>query len=168
VIRTDSAPATLRRHQPVAWLLAAATIAAALFSAAPAVLEIAEAWRSAEPPLGFLPARWALVLSWFCLLQAAYGAYLWQWNDRASVRVVAVALVGFAGAYAAALAVVLFADPRGWLAGRGGLEFADKLTGGKAALWCLCLVSLSTCLAYFAARLSMRWQQAELLSRGTR
>jgi hypothetical protein len=126
------------------------------------------AWRSAEPSAGFLPARWALILGWLCLLQFAYGVYLWQWNDQASARVLAAALIGLAGAHAAALALVLFADPRGWLAGRGGLEFADKLAGGKAALWCLCLVSLSTSLAYFAARLSMRWEQAELLSRGAR
>lgn len=168
VIHASRAAVTPPRSQPAGGLLAAATIAAALFSAAPGILEIAVAWRSAEPTMGFLPARWALALCWLALLQAAYGLYLWQWNDWASAKVVAVALVVLAGTYAGALAVVLFTDPRGWLAGSGGLEFADKLAGGRAALWCLCLVSLSTSLAYFAARLSMRWQQAELLSRGAR
>ena len=38
--------------------------------------------------------------------------------------------------------------------------------GGKAALWCLCMVSLSTILAFFAGRQSTAWYRAEMMLRG--
>jgi hypothetical protein len=49
--------------------------------------------------------------------------------------------------------------------GEHGLQLADKLASGKAALWCLCMVSLSTILAFFSGRLSTRWHKAEMLLR---
>jgi len=153
------------RWKPATWLLAAVMVAAAIFSIAPAVYDLAEAVRLAGLRGGVWPARWALMLVLLGAIQAAYGIYLFQLPDWASVRVIAVALVALAGIYAAGLAMVLLADPRGWIAGGGGLQFADKLPGGKAALWCLCLVSTSTILAFLAARLSARWRRAEIVFR---
>jgi len=153
--------------QPAARALAAARGAAALFSAAPVGFEIAEAIRLRDLDGGVSPPRWALVLSLIAMLQAAYGAYLWQLCDWASARVVAVALVGLAGIHADGLAIVLLADPRGWIAGDGGLQFAAELAGGRAALWCVCLVSLCTLLALFAGWLSARWRRAEIVFRRT-
>jgi hypothetical protein len=63
------------------------------------------------------------------------------------------------------LAIVLIADPSGWLVGHAGLQLADKLAGGKAALWCVCMVSLSTLLAFFAGRLAASWRRAEFVRR---
>jgi hypothetical protein len=41
------------------------------------------------------------------------------------------------------------------------LQLADKLAGGQAALWCLCMVCVATILAFFAGRMSVRWRAAE-------
>jgi hypothetical protein len=68
-----------------------------------------------------------------------------------------------AAVYAGTLGMVLISREDGWLV--AGLDLADKLAGGKAALWCLCMVSVSTMLAFFAGRLSVRWHKAEMLLR---
>jgi hypothetical protein len=41
------------------------------------------------------------------------------------------------------------------------VQLADKLAGGQAALWCLCMVCVATILAFFAGRMSVRWRAAE-------
>jgi hypothetical protein len=99
------------------------------------------------------------------VLQVSYGIYLVQLPDWASVRVVAIVLLSIAGLYASALAVVLIIEPSGWIGGPGGLQLADKLVGGKAALWCLCMLSLSAILAFLAGRQSIRWRQTEIVRR---
>ena len=63
------------------------------------------------------------------------------------------------------LVFLLLSPPDGFLVGSGGLQLADKLAGGKAALWCLCMISLSTILAFFAGRLGTTWHRAELMLR---
>jgi hypothetical protein len=63
------------------------------------------------------------------------------------------------------LAIALIAKADGWLAGPNGLQLNDGLAGGRAALWCLCMVSVCTILAFFAGRLSFHWWRVELLRR---
>jgi hypothetical protein len=160
VVRAGPRSVAKSHWQPAARALAAALIAAALFSAAPALFEITDAIRVRDLNGGISPPRWALVLSLLAITQGAYGVYFWQLCDWTSARVVAAALVGLAGIHAAGLAVVLLADPHGWIAGDGGLQFADRLAGGQAALWNLCVVSLCTLLALCAGWLSAHWRRA--------
>jgi hypothetical protein len=91
----------------------------------------------------------------------AYAVYLFQLPDWATVWVVTMFQLLLAAGYAAVLGMVLISDGDGFLVGPSGLQLADKLAGGKAALWCLCMVSVATILAFFAGRMSVRWRQAE-------
>jgi len=157
-------PARSPQKLALQWL-AAATMGAALFGAAPAIWELAERVQYLDAPGSSAPGRWTLLLLLIGSVEAAYGIYLVHMPDWTSVRVVTCLLLCVAALYAMGLAIVLIANPSGWLAGSGGLQLADKLTGGKAALWCLCMVSLSSILAFFAGRLSIRWQRAEIVRR---
>jgi len=152
-------------HRSAVYLLAAGTIGAALFSLVPAIGEVIEYIRFLDAPGSLFVARWALLLLLIGGLQVAYGTYLIQVPHWSTVWIVTLMLLSIAGLYAMGLAIVLIADPGGWLVGRDGLQLADKLAGGKAALWCLCMVSLSTILAFFAGRLSFQWRRAEMVRR---
>ena len=145
-----------------AYWLSAALVAAALFSVAPAVWDVVEFLQIAESQF---VARWALVLFFLGVLQLAYAVYLFQLPDWATVWVVTLFSLVTAGIYAGVLGLVLLSPADGFLVGRQGLQLADKLAGGKAALWCVCMVSVSTILAFFAGKLSSRWRQAELMLR---
>src|SRR6478672_7118550 len=134
--------------------LAAGTIGAALFGSAPAAWEIVERVQYLDTPSASGLERWTLLVLLLGCIELAYAVYLIQLPDWASLRTITWMLLGMAGFYAMALAIVLIADPSGWLIGPGGVQLADKLGGGKAALWCLCMVSVSATLAFFAGRLS--------------
>jgi hypothetical protein len=165
-VKEQHIPAALHddaaRTLAVYWL-AAALVAAALFSVAPAVWDVIEFLQIAESAF---VARWALVLFFFGVVQLAYAVYLFQLPDWATVWVVTVFSLATAAIYAGVLGLVLLSPADGFLVGPQGLQLADKLAGGKAALWCVCMVSVSTILAFFAGKLSTRWRQAELLLRG--
>src|SRR5437764_13056873 len=154
-----------RSHFAAAYWFAGGLVAAALFSMAPAAMEVAyyAQYREVAGSPGI--ARWALVLLLLGIVQTAYGVYLFQLPDRASLFVVALWLTAVAGIYALGLGMTLVADPGGALTGPSGLQWADKLAGGKASLWCLCMTSLSTILAFFAGRLSIQWRRAEQIRR---
>jgi hypothetical protein len=145
-----------------AYWLSAALVAAALFSVAPAVWDVVEFLQIAESQF---VARWALVLFFLGVVQLAYAVYLFQLPDWATVWVVTLFSLVTAGIYAGVLGLVLLSPADGFLVGRQGLQLADKLAGGQAALWCVCMVSVSTILAFFAGKLSSRWRQAELMLR---
>jgi len=144
--------------------LAAALVCAALFSVIPAVWDVVEYLRFAESPL---VARWALGLFFLGVVQLAYAVYLFQLPDWTTVWVVTLFSLALAAVYAAALGLVLLSPADGFVVGNHGLQLADKLAGGKAALWCLCMVSLSIIVAFFAGRHSTRWYKAEMMLRTT-
>jgi hypothetical protein len=151
--------------RPAVYSLAAGMVTAALFGMVPAVWEAVEYARYLDVAGSPQVARWALVLFLLGLVQTAYAVYLFQVPDWASVWVVTIYSLALAGAYAMTLGLVLISDIDGFLIGQHGLQLADKLAGGKAALWCLCMVSVSTILAFFAGRLSVQWHRAETLIR---
>jgi len=145
-----------------AYLLAFVMFAAGSFGMLPAILDIAEYFRFLAPqPNGFV-ARWALLVLLVSFLQLAYAVYLVQLPDWTSVWVVTIFLLAVAGFYAMSLGLVFLASPTGWLLGSGGLQIADKMAEGKAALWCLCMIGISTVVAYFAGRLALYWQRIEM------
>jgi hypothetical protein len=146
-----------------AYWLGATVIGAALVGIVPAAIEIADYIQYARGPGTIFVARWAFVLLLIGALEAAYGIYLIQLPDWSSARVVTAMLLAPAALYAMALAVVLIADPGGWLLGSAGLQLADRLAGGKAALWCVCMISLSTLIAFFAGRLAASWRRSEIV-----
>jgi hypothetical protein len=149
-------------HQLAIYQLAAALIAAALFGVAPAVWDIVE---YVQIPESQFVARWALVLLLLGAVQIAYTIYLVQLPDWTSVWVITVYLLFLAAIYAAVLGLVLISSESGLVV--GALQLADKLAGGKAVLWCLCMVGVSTILAFFAGRLSARWHKTEMFLRHT-
>lgn len=144
-----------------AYQLAAALVAAAIFSMAPAAWDVFEYWQFPE---GQFVARWALVLFLLGLVQVAYAAYLVQLPDWTSVWVVTIYSLVLAAIYAGVLGLVLLSREEGLVV--TALQLSDKLAGGKAVLWCLSMVSLSTILAFFAGRLSARWHKMEATLRG--
>ena len=125
---------------------------AALGSALPAIAQLAQAFRVEGAGSGIVPARWALLLVWLATLQAAYGVYCWLWADWSSRQLATAALIAQAGVYAAVLAIVLLANPHGWILGQRGLQLTAAVQGGKAALVCLSLICLCAILALFGAR----------------
>lgn len=163
--RTAAQKNSVSSYGSAVYWLAGATIAASLFGAAPAVWEIVVHVQYLHAPGSSGIGRWALVVLLLGCVESAYAIYLLQLPDWTSVRVVAGILLCLAGLYAMGLAIVLIADPAGRLIGPGGLQLTDKLAGGRAALWCLCMVSLSAVLAFFAGRLSAHWQRAESVRR---
>jgi hypothetical protein len=151
----------------VVYQLAAALVAAALFSVAPAVWDVVDYIRVyqtefASPQTHFV-ARWALVLFFLGIVQIGYAVYLFQLPDWTSVWVVTMVSLLLAALYAGVLGLVLITRDDGWIV--QSLQLADKLAGGKAALWCLAMVCLSTILAFFSGRLSVKWHKAEMLLR---
>ncbi|MCI0360861.1 MAG: hypothetical protein L0211_20470 [Planctomycetaceae bacterium] len=145
-----------------AYQLAAAMAAAAVFSIVPAVWDVVEFLQVAESQF---VARWALVLFFMGVVQLAYAVYLFQLPDWTTVWVVTMFSLALAAVYAAVLGLVLLSPADGLLVGPHGLQLADKLAGGKAALWCLCMISLTTILAFFAGRLGTSWHRAEMMLR---
>jgi hypothetical protein len=144
--------------------LAAALGLVALFSVAPAVWDVIEYLQAEELDTPFV-ARWALVLFFVGVVQLAYAVYLFQLPDWTSVWIVTMWLLALAFGYAGVLGLVLISQADGFLVGPHGLQLADKLAGGQAALWCLCMVSLATILAFFAGRMSVQWHKAERMLR---
>jgi hypothetical protein len=153
---------------PAVYALAAGLIAAALFGLAPAIWDVVEYVQYYDLVESPHVARWALVLMLLGCVQVAYAVYLWQLPDWTSMWVVTLYSLALAGLYALMLGLVLISGEDGLLVGPRGLQLADKLAGGKAALWCLAMTSLSTILAFFAGRLSVQWRRAESLLRGLR
>ena len=142
--------------------LALAVAAAAVFSVVPAVWDVVDFLRTVETTF---VARWALALFFLGVVQLAYAVYLFQLPDWTTVWVVTLFSLVLAAVYAAVLGLVLLSPLDGLLVGDQGLQLADKLAGGKAALWCLCMISLSTVLAFFAGRLGASWHRAEMMLR---
>src|SRR5262245_24686597 len=100
-----------RSHVAAARWFAGGVIAAALFSMAPVAVELADylAYWQVAGSLGI--ARWALISSLLGVVQIAYGVFLFQLPDRASVLVVALWLTAVAGVYALCLGLTLIANP---------------------------------------------------------
>ena len=145
--------------------LAGAIVAAALLGIAPGVWDVMEYFRLADSVESPGIARWAHVVLMLGVVQIAYAVYLFQLPDWTSVWVVTLHSLAMGGLYALALGGVLVSGPGSWMVGPTGLQLADQVAGGKAALWCVAMVSLSTVLAFFAGRLARQWRRAELIVR---
>jgi hypothetical protein len=144
----------------VVFQLAAAVIVAALFSVVPSVWDLFDyASGTSASPLG----RWAIVLGMLGAVQVAYAIYLIQLPDWTTVWMVTLFALASAALYAMALGLTIISGEDGWLV--RFLQLSDKVAGGKAALWCLCMMSVMTLLAFFAGRISVRWRQAEAVLR---
>ena len=135
-------------------------IAAAFFSVFPSLWDLfAYASGTSASPLG----RWAIVLGMLGVVQVAYAIYLIQLPDWTTVWMVTLFALASAALYAMALGLTIISGEDGWLV--RFLQLHDKVVGGKAALWCLCMMSVMTLLAFFAGRISVRWRQAEAVLR---
>jgi hypothetical protein len=148
-----------------AYLLAMGMFAAGVFGMFPAILDIADYVRFLAPQTNRFVARWALLMLLISFLQLAYAVYVVLLPDWTSVWVATIFLLAVAGFYAMSLSLVFLASPTGWLLGPHGLQIADRLSGGQAALWCLSMISISTMLAYFSGRLARHWQRTEFALR---
>lgn len=156
-----------RHWLPATYWLASGLIVASLFGIAPAVWDVMEYVQFYDEAAAPHVARWALLLFLLGAVQAAYAVYLLQLPDWTSVWVVTLHSLALAGLYALLLGLVLISRDDGWLVGPRGLQLADKLAGGQAALWCLAMTCVSIILAFFAGRTSAQWRRAELLVRST-
>jgi hypothetical protein len=141
-----------------AYVLALSLAAAALFGAAPAIWDVIQFAQAAEN--AFVP-RWALALLSLGILQGAYALYLAQLPDWASGWVVTLVSLALAALYAGMLGITLLASGESILI--RGLDLAEVLPTGRAAMWCLCMTSIMASLAFFAGRTSLRWRRAEAL-----
>ena len=138
--------------------LAAAMIAAGLFAMVPGIWDVVE--HLTIPESQFV-ARWAFLLLTLGLVQMGYSVYLIQLPDWTTVWVVTLYALAMAAIYAMVFGLTLIASNDTALV--SALQLQDKVAGGQAALWCLCMASLFTLLAFFAGRMSVRWHRAELV-----
>jgi hypothetical protein len=133
-------------------------IVAALFAMIPGVWDVIEHLTIEDSPY---VARWAFLLLALGLVQIGYSVYLIQLPDWTTVWVVTLYALAMAAIYAMVFGLTLITSTDGTLV--GVLQLHDKVAGGQAALWCLCMASLFTLLAFFAGRMSVRWRRAELV-----
>ncbi|MFN0018716.1 MAG: hypothetical protein ACKVP0_10690 [Pirellulaceae bacterium] len=144
----------------VVFQLAAAMVVAALFSVFPSAWDLVVYVNgTSASPVG----RWAIVLAMLGAVQVAYAIYLFQLPDWTTVWMVTLFALASAALYAMALGLTIISGEDGWLV--RFLQLSDKVAGGKAALWCLCMMSVMTLLAFFAGRISVRWRQTEAVLR---
>jgi hypothetical protein len=152
------------RRSTAATVLACATIGAALFAAAPGIIEVIDYIRFSGAPGVTFVSRWALLVLWLSLLQTAYGVFLLLWPDSAAVWSVTISLLAQGAIYALTLGVILINGARGVPLADVGFQLAGSVTAGKAVLWCVCMVSLWTLMAFFAGRLALGWRRAETVA----
>ena len=74
----------------------------------------------------------------------------------------ALAALLLAAMYAAALALVLFASSENGLLAR--LDLAAYRPGGRAALWCVTMMSALLLASYFFGAASLRWYRQALVA----
>jgi hypothetical protein len=141
--------------------LAAALILASLFSLVPAVVDIAEHFRTIDSP-GI--SRWVFLLLLAAVVQIAYAVYLVQMPDWSTVWVVSLMTLALAVVYAMLVGVLMLSGPQSEFVQLLGLE--DQRSGNRAAGWCVIMLSLSCLLAYATGQVSVRWYHAyQMLSR---
>ena len=134
--------------------LAAAVAFVALFGASPAFLEIMPAVQRGA--LG-TAAHWAFLLLFVGALQCAYSAYLAQLPDWGTLWVVTLVTLAVAMTYAMFFGLTLFASDQSQLIQL--LDLGDHLRDGKARLWCMCMLILTSLLTYFCGRVCVRWHR---------
>ncbi len=139
-------------RRAVVYQLAAALILASLFSMIPAMLDVADHFRSAQ---SWGVSRWAFLLLLTGGIQLAYAVYMVQMPDWSVVWVISLVTLALATVYAMLLGVFLLADEQSQFVQLLGL--GDKLRGNQAAGWCVIMLSLSCLLAYVTGRVSVRW-----------
>ena len=127
----------------------------AVVSVIPALLDLLQHARQADSA-GM--SRWALALLLAGGLQIAYAVYLMQLPDWSTAWVMSVVMLVLATVYAALLGALTLAKPQSQFI--QFLELGDKLPGHQATIWCLMMLVLSACLAYFSGRISFRWRRA--------
>jgi len=150
----------IQRRQTV-YHLGIALMLTALFGAIPAVMDIVASLRALEPR-GV--ASWAFALLLASAIQLAYSIYLVQLPDWSTAWVVSLVALVMATGYAMFLGIVLLARDDNLIIRY--LELANTVYGNKAAGWCLIMLSISSLLAYFSGRISVRWRHAyDLLTR---
>lgn len=137
------------------YYLGAALILTALFSVIPAVTDIFQNLRALDPP-GV--SRWAFALLLASAVQLAYAIYLMQLPDWSTAWVVSLFTLATATGYATLLFIAILAKSDNQVIQL--LELADNVYGKKAAGWCLIMLSISSLLAYFSGRISVRWHRA--------
>ena len=143
-------------QQVAAWILSLALAAAALFGAAPAIWDLIQYAQAAEPTI--VP-RWALALIAIGIVQIAYAVYLAQLPDWTSGWIVTLVSLALAALYAGMLGITLIAGAESSLV--RGLDLGEVVPTGRAAMWCLCMTTILSTLAFFAGRSSFRWKAAE-------
>ena len=149
---------TSRAKTIACYQLAACVIIASLFGLAPAIWDFVE--YLSVPDSAFI-ARWAILLVVAAVIQTGYAIYLIQLPDWSTVWMVTLAWLATATAYAMGLGLTLISG--GSSAIVTALQLGDKLEGGRASLWCLCMMSVAILLAFFAGRLSVRWRTSDQL-----
>ena len=137
------------------YYLGIALVLAALFGAIPAIMDIVQHFRTIDSP-GV--SRWALTLLLASGIQLAYAVYLMQLPDWGTALVVSLVTLVMATAYAMFLGIAILAREDNQIIQLLGL--AGSGYGKKAAGWCLIMLSISSLLAYFSGRISVRWRQA--------
>jgi hypothetical protein len=130
-------------------------VAVALFSVLPGIWE----WYAAAQlgPAAAIPG-WVPVSLLAGLILGAYGVYLAQLPDWSALWMGTLVLLLMAGCYAAVLATTLLGSYETSLV--AGLQFGDKLSGQRAALWCGSMVLLSSLAAFFTGQEAVRWYNA--------
>ncbi|MFP6672294.1 MAG: hypothetical protein VB857_12845 [Pirellulaceae bacterium] len=132
----------------------------ALFGMGPALLRLinwSHYWfNDLEDPPG--------IYCWTCLLliagivQLAYAIYLYQLPDWSTVWVIALVSLFVTTAYTVMLVIELQADLMNPVLVLLELH-QEKVSMGKQAAWCFCVLLVNGTFTYFAGRYGIRWKQ---------
>jgi hypothetical protein len=131
-----------------------AVLLTAMLGCVPAIWELKEHFQAVASP-GV--ARWTYGVFFLALLQLAYALYLMQLPDWSSLWVVTSMLLLVAAGYALILGALLARNPEGTFVRM--LDLSDDLVGGRAATWCLVMLTVTGLLAVGTGRLATTWRR---------
>ena len=130
------------------------TLLAAWFGAIPAIVHLVHQLGDTGAP--GIPI-WVHAVFLIAGIESAYALYVVQLPDWSTVRVVGLAALVLAAAYALFAGVSVLADEQNRLVRWFGL--ADRVYGHTVTGWCLVMLTVNGLLAYCAGQWSLRWQR---------
>ena len=104
--------------------------------------------------------RWAYLQIFVAALHLVYTIYLYQIPDWSTLRMIAIAMLAFAMMYGLISSGLLLGGGQGVVA--QFLNLPDALMG-KATVWCVAMLCLSTLISYLTGRESAMWCRTETL-----
>lgn len=149
-----------RDKQSAAIQLGLLVAALAVFSISPAIWEWYAVWQN--PEVVSTPS-WIYVVLLAGVIQLAYAVYLAQVPDWSALWSTTAALLAASAGYALMLGTTLAGRDESTLVVL--LQYADKVPGNRAAMWCFVMLCFTSVVTYFLGVTAARWHRSYWLLR---